>query len=213
MHSIFFNTSQKIWLVVVETSNRETKHHTWGVRELRFITLVGLEELTLQALSPKQRGYRVFIQGQALLSGFAGLQGLGDCKEQNKSKWDKLQFLVLWVPTFWNLPDPDFARRKLSYRGRTSRRLCKILTFPLQALLNSISFSQIPCFSSIGNNRTSIIGIHSLLITTTASSPKGIFVWSALLRFMEIMKENQNWRKKRKVKLFFKIKFSQIVAF
>ena len=86
MHSIFFNTSQKIWLVVVETSNRETKHHTWGVRELRFIILVGLEELTLQALSPKQRGYRVFIQGQALLSGFAGLQGLGDCKEQNKSK-------------------------------------------------------------------------------------------------------------------------------
>ena len=175
---------------------------------------MGPEELTLQALSPKQRGYRVFIQGQALLSGFAGLQGLGDCKEQDKSKWDKLQFLVLWVPTFWNLPDLGFGRSKLSYRGRRSRRLCKILTFPLQSLLNSISFSQSPCFSSIGNNRrTSIIGIHSLLIATTASSPKGIFVWSALLRLMEIMKENQNWRKKRKVKLFFKTKFSHIVGF
>ena len=29
-----------------------------------------------------------------------------------------------------DLCDPDFARGKLSYRGRTSR-LCKILTFPL----------------------------------------------------------------------------------
>ena len=33
----------------------ETKHHTWRVRELRFITPEGPEELTLQALSPKQR--------------------------------------------------------------------------------------------------------------------------------------------------------------
>ena len=31
-----------------------------------------------------------------------------------------------------DLLDPDFARSKLSYRGRTSRRLCEILTFPLQ---------------------------------------------------------------------------------
>ena len=29
--------------------------------ELRFITPAGLEELTLQALSPEQRDYRVFI--------------------------------------------------------------------------------------------------------------------------------------------------------
>ena len=112
--------------------NRETRHHTWRAGELRFITLAGPEELTLQALSPEQRGYRVFIHGQAWLSRFSGLQGLGDCKEQDKGKWDKLQFLVLWIPTFWDLCDPDFARSKLSYRGRRSRRLCKILTFPLQ---------------------------------------------------------------------------------
>ena len=30
----------------------------------------------------------------------AGLQGLGDCKEQDKGERDKLQFLVLQVPTF-----------------------------------------------------------------------------------------------------------------
>ena len=46
---------------VAETSNQETKHHTRKVGELRFINLAGPEELTPQALSPKQRGYRVFI--------------------------------------------------------------------------------------------------------------------------------------------------------
>ena len=34
---------------------------TLRVGELRFITLAGPEELTLQALSPEQRGYKVFI--------------------------------------------------------------------------------------------------------------------------------------------------------
>ena len=92
---------------------------------------MGPEELTLQGLSPKQRGYRVFIYRQAWLSRFGGLQGLGDCKEQDKGEWDKLQFLLLWVPTFWDLRDPDFSRSKLTYKGRRSRRLCKILTFPL----------------------------------------------------------------------------------
>ena len=46
---------------VAETSTREKKPHTRRVGELRFIMPVGPEELTLQALSPKQRGYRVFI--------------------------------------------------------------------------------------------------------------------------------------------------------
>ena len=32
---------------VAETSTQETNHHTWRVGELRFITLVGPEELTL----------------------------------------------------------------------------------------------------------------------------------------------------------------------
>ena len=46
---------------VAETSTQETKHHTQRVGELRFIMLAGPEELTLQALSPEQTGYRVFI--------------------------------------------------------------------------------------------------------------------------------------------------------
>ena len=46
---------------VAETSTRETKHHTWRIGELRFIMLGGPEELTLQALSPEQRDYRVLI--------------------------------------------------------------------------------------------------------------------------------------------------------
>ena len=33
----------------------------WRVGELRFITPAGPEQLTLQALSPEQRDYRVFI--------------------------------------------------------------------------------------------------------------------------------------------------------
>ena len=44
-----------------ETSARETKPHARRVRELRSITPAGPEDLTLQALSPEQRGYRVFI--------------------------------------------------------------------------------------------------------------------------------------------------------
>ena len=44
---------------VAETSTREKKPHTWRVGELRFIMPVSPEELTLQALRPKQRGYRV----------------------------------------------------------------------------------------------------------------------------------------------------------
>ena len=37
-----------------------------------------------------------------------------------------------------DLRDSDFARTKLNYRGRTRRRLCKILTFPLQHLLTHL---------------------------------------------------------------------------
>ena len=51
--------------VVAETSDQQTKPHTRRVGELRFITPAGPEELTLQALSPEQRGYRVFIHRQA----------------------------------------------------------------------------------------------------------------------------------------------------
>ena len=46
---------------VAETSNQETKHHTWRVGELRFIMLADPEELILQALSVEQRGYKDFI--------------------------------------------------------------------------------------------------------------------------------------------------------
>ena len=53
--------SIKVATVVAETSTGETKHHTQRVGELRFLTPAGSEELTLQALSSEQRGYRVFI--------------------------------------------------------------------------------------------------------------------------------------------------------
>ena len=49
---------------VAETSTRESKHHTRRVRELMLITPAGPEGLTLQALSPEQRGCRVFIHRQ-----------------------------------------------------------------------------------------------------------------------------------------------------
>ena len=48
-------------ITVAETSDQETKHHTQRVGELRFTTEAGPEELTLQALSLEQRGYKVFI--------------------------------------------------------------------------------------------------------------------------------------------------------
>ena len=48
---------------VAETSTWETKHHTQRVGELRFIITAGPEELTPQALSSEQKGYRVFIHG------------------------------------------------------------------------------------------------------------------------------------------------------
>ena len=51
--------------IVAETSTGEAKHHTWRVGELRLIMLAGPEDLTLQAGSPEQRGYRVFIHQQA----------------------------------------------------------------------------------------------------------------------------------------------------
>ena len=51
----------KLCVPVAETSIRETKYHTQRVGELRFITPAGPEKLTLQTLSPEQRGYRVFL--------------------------------------------------------------------------------------------------------------------------------------------------------
>ena len=114
---------------------------------------------------PQQRGYRIFIHGQAWLSWFAGLWGLGDCKEQDKAEWDKLQFLVLWVPTFWDWSDPDFARSKLSYRGRRTRRLCKILTFPLHPpILTNAPTHMKPL--SLNQPITTSIAHYSLCIKT-----------------------------------------------
>ena len=47
---------------VAETSTQGAKRHTRRLGELTFITLVGPEELALQALSPEQRDYKVFIE-------------------------------------------------------------------------------------------------------------------------------------------------------
>ena len=44
----------------------------------------------------------------------AGLQGPGDCKEQDKGKRDKLQFVVLLSPYFLrlhDLRDPDYQKQ------------------------------------------------------------------------------------------------------
>ena len=103
----------------------ETEHHTQRVGELSLITLAGPEVLTLQALRPKQRGYRVFIDRQQCtplaaicwfkLRGFARgnsdldrdenawpLHGqawlsrfAGAGRLQDEGEWDKLQFLAL----------------------------------------------------------------------------------------------------------------------
>ena len=57
---------------VAETSNRETKHHIRRIGELRFITPAGPEELTLQALSPEQRGYRALLKLQTIVGNTSG---------------------------------------------------------------------------------------------------------------------------------------------
>ena len=70
-------------IYVAETSTRETKYHTWRVGELRFITPAGQEELTLQALSPKQRGYRVFYTWTGMIKWvcrFAGARAIAKSK-------------------------------------------------------------------------------------------------------------------------------------
>ena len=48
-------------LLLLQKPVIEKPNHTRRVGELRLFMLAGPEELTLQALSPKQRGYRVFI--------------------------------------------------------------------------------------------------------------------------------------------------------
>ena len=60
---------------VAETSSQETKHHTKRVGELRLITPVEPEELTLQALSPERRGYRVFILQAGMIMRVCGFVG------------------------------------------------------------------------------------------------------------------------------------------
>ena len=60
---------------VAETSNRETKHLTRRVGELRYIMPSGPEELTLQALSPEQRGYRVFYTWTGMIKWVCGFAG------------------------------------------------------------------------------------------------------------------------------------------
>ena len=68
---------------LAESSTQETKHHTWRVGELRFIMLGGPEELTLQALSPEQRGYRDFYTQTGMIKwvyGFAGARVIAKSK-------------------------------------------------------------------------------------------------------------------------------------
>ena len=48
-------------MLLQKSHSWETNHHTQKVGELMFITPADTEELALQALSPEQRGYKVFI--------------------------------------------------------------------------------------------------------------------------------------------------------
>ena len=48
--------------IIAEISNRETKHHTQRVGELRFITLVGSEELTTPSSEPQTKGLQSFYR-------------------------------------------------------------------------------------------------------------------------------------------------------
>ena len=64
---------------VAETSTRETKHYTWRVGELRFITAA--QRSWHSKLWAATKGLESFMHIQAWLNRFAGL---GDCKEQDK---------------------------------------------------------------------------------------------------------------------------------
>ena len=60
---------------VAVTSTQETKYHTRRVGELKFIILGGPEKLTLQALSPEQRGCRVFNTQTGMIKWVCGFAG------------------------------------------------------------------------------------------------------------------------------------------
>ena len=71
--------------VAVVTSTQETKHHTQRVGDLRFITPTSPEELTLQALSPKQKGYRVFYTWTGMIKqafGFASIREIAKSRKK-----------------------------------------------------------------------------------------------------------------------------------
>ena len=63
-----------------------------------------------------------------------------------------------------DLCDPDFARSKLSYRAKRSRRLCRILTFSLHCLqfINLTSASAIT--SSDSNSYASLFLLLELML-------------------------------------------------
>ena len=151
---------------VAETSTWETKPHTWRVEELRFIMLGRPRGVNTPSSEPQAKGYRVFIHGQAWVSGFAGagwLQRAG----QGWVRWIPVPSIV--SPHFLrlhDLRDPDFARNKLSYIGRRSRRLCKIFTFPLvHGISRQEYWSGLP-FPSPGNLPDSGIKLQSPSLET-----------------------------------------------
>ena len=72
------------------------------------------------------------LHGQARLSRFAGA---GQLQKAEQGRVRSAPIPSIQIPHFLRLRDlcdPGFGRSKLSYRGRTDRRLCKILIFPLQ---------------------------------------------------------------------------------
>ena len=92
------------------------------------------------SFEPWTKGLQSFYTQTGMIKWVCRFSGLGDCKQQDEGEWDKLQFLVLWVPTFWDcmtcvIQVCSLCNEQVSYRGRRNRRLYKILTFPLHSPL------------------------------------------------------------------------------
>ena len=117
---------------VAETSTWEAKHHTRRVGELRFITPAGPEELTLQALSPEQRGDRVFIHGQSWLSRFVGLQGLGRWQRAGQG-WVRYALVSSILSLHFLRPTwSRLGKEQAELEAERAGSYVKILILPLQ---------------------------------------------------------------------------------
>ena len=61
MHASLLGVIKVLQKPVIKKPSTTLRNHTWRIGELKFIAPACPEDLILQALSPEQRGYRVFI--------------------------------------------------------------------------------------------------------------------------------------------------------